>query len=150
MAEFKTSIEIEAPPEIVFAHLITPERMISWMGERADLEPLPGGRFAVDIGGVPFRGEYISVEEPRHVVVSWGMAGSDDFPPGTSRVEFTLEATHRGTTLHLVHSGLPEARAAGHGRGWAHYLARLTQAAQGNPPGLDPGFQQTNQRRAQA
>ncbi|MBV8716360.1 MAG: SRPBCC domain-containing protein [Chloroflexi bacterium] len=140
MAEFRTSIDIEAPPETVFAHLVTPERMVSWMGERADLEPVPGGRFAVDIGGVPFRGEYLEVEQPHRVVVSWGLAGSDDFPPGVSRVEFTLQPTPRGTTLHLLHTGLPESHAATHGLGWAHYLSRLQHSASGNPPGPDPGF----------
>ena len=145
MAEFRTSISIEAPPEIVFAHLVTPERMITWMGERADLEPLPGGRFAVDIGGFPFRGEYVAVEEPRRVVVSWGLAGSDDFPPGASQVEFTLEPTASGTTLHLVHSGLPDAYAATHRLGWDHYLDRLVQAAGGRPSGPDTGF--ANMRR---
>jgi uncharacterized protein YndB with AHSA1/START domain len=140
VAEFTTSIDIAAPPEIVFAHLVTPERMVRWMGERADLEPLPGGQFAVDIGGVPFRGQYLEIDQPRRVVVSWGLAGSDDFPPGASRVEFTLEPTPAGTTLHLVHAGLPEPYAATHGLGWAHYLARLQQAALGNPPGPDPGF----------
>jgi uncharacterized protein YndB with AHSA1/START domain len=149
VAEFKTSIDIEAPPEIVFAHLVTPERMITWMGERADLEPMPGGRFAVDIGGVPFRGEYLSVEAPRRVVISWGMAGNDDFPPGTSTVEFTLVPTQRGTTLHLVHTGLPKGAARRHGLGWRHYLSRLGQAAQGNPPGADPGFS-TQRRTARA
>jgi uncharacterized protein YndB with AHSA1/START domain len=148
VAEFRTSIDIEAPPELVFKHLITPERMLTWMGERAELEPSPGGRFAVDVGGVPFRGEYLEVDEPRRVVVSWGMAGNDAFPPGTSRVEFTLQPTPQGTTLHLVHTGLPETHASTHGLGWAHYLARLQQAAAGNPPGRDGGFQ-TQTRRAQ-
>lgn len=110
------------------------------MGERADVEPLPGGRFAVDIGGVPFRGEYLEVDEPRRVVVSWGLAGSDDFPPGSSRVQFTLERTPRGTTLHLLHTALPDAYAARHGLGWGHYLGRLQQTAGGTPPGPDPGF----------
>src|SRR5689334_10653891 len=114
--------------------------MVTWMGERADLEPLPGGRFAVDNGVVPFRGEYVAVEEPRRVVVSWGLAGSDDFPPGTWRVEFTLEPTDRGTTLDLVHRALPDPYAASHGLGWAHYLSRLLQAAAGRPPGPDTGF----------
>lgn len=140
MPEYSMSIDIEAPPEVVFAHLVTPERMVTWMGERADLEPLPGGRFAVDIGGVPFRGEYLEVEEPRRVVVSWGLAGSDDFPPGTSRVQFTLEPTSQGTTLHLLHTGLPDAYSVTHGRGWDHYLGRLRQASLGEAPGLDPGF----------
>ena len=140
MAEFRTSIDIEAPPEVVFSYLVTPQRMVTWMGELADLEPVPGGRFAVDIGGVPFRGEYVELDAPRCVVVSWGLAGSDEFPPASSRVEFVLEPTSRGTTLHLVHSGLPESHAATHGLGWGHYLARLHAAAGGLPVGPDPGF----------
>ena len=51
MADFSTSIDIEAPPDVVFAHLVTPERMVSWMGEHADLEPVPGGGFAVEPAG---------------------------------------------------------------------------------------------------
>jgi uncharacterized protein YndB with AHSA1/START domain len=140
VAEFRTSIDIDAPPEVVFAHLVTPERMITWLGERADLEPLPGGRFAVDIGGVAFRGEYVEIDAPRCVVVAWGLAGSDEFPPGSSRVEFVLEPTARGTTLHLAHSGLPETHANTHALGWKHYLTRLQAAASGMPAGADPGF----------
>jgi uncharacterized protein YndB with AHSA1/START domain len=140
MADYATSIDIAAPPEVVFAHLTTPERMVRWMGERADLHPLPGGRFAVDIQGVAFRGEYLEVEPPHRVVVSWGLAGSDDFPPGSSRVEFTLWPTPAGTTLRLLHTGLPETHARTHRLGWSHYLARLTRAARDDLPGPDPGF----------
>ncbi len=140
MAEYSTSIDIAAPMEVVFAHLTTPERMVAWMGERADLQPEPGGRFAVDIQGIAFRGEYLEVEPPHRVVVSWGLAGSDDFPPGSSRVEFTLSATPGGTTLSVLHTGLPDSHARTHGLGWEHYLARLARAARGELPGRDPGF----------
>lgn len=137
MADFATSIEIEAPPDVVFAHLVTAERMVSWMGQHAELEPIPGGGFAVDINGALVRGEYVEVDPPHRVVISWGMAGSDDLPPGSSRVEFTLTGTARGTALTLVHTGLPDPRAQGHARGWAHYLARLQLAAGGVNPGPD-------------
>ena len=60
------------------------------MGQRAELQAIPSGGFAVDINGVPVRGEYLEVDPPHRVVISWGMAGSDDLPPGGSRVEFTL------------------------------------------------------------
>lgn len=46
--------------------------MVSWMGERADLQPTAGGAFAVDVNGVPFRGHYLEVDPPRRVVISWG------------------------------------------------------------------------------
>jgi uncharacterized protein YndB with AHSA1/START domain len=144
MAEFSTSIDIDAPPEVVFAHLISGERILAWMGERAELDPVPGGRFAVDIKGVPFRGEYLEIDPPHRVVVSWGIAGSDDFPPGVSRVEFTLTPTPDGTALRLVHTGLPETHARGHAAGWANYLGRLQFTAGGSDPGVDtwsPGTQ---------
>src|SRR3979411_2497860 len=137
MVDFSTSIVIDAPPEVVFAHLVDAERMVTWMGERADLEPLPGGRFAVDINGVPFRGEYLEVDPPHRVVVSWGIAGRDDFPPGVSRGEFTLTAPPDGTALSLVHIGLPDAAARTHAAGWANYLGRLQLAASGSAPGVD-------------
>ena len=137
MAEFATTIHIDAPPEVVFAHLVDARRMVTWMGVTADLQPRPGGRFAVDVAGAAFRGEYVEIDPPRRVVVSWGIAGSDDLPPGSSRVEFTLTATGGGTELNLVHRGLPDARADGHATGWAHYLARLRVASADADPGPD-------------
>jgi uncharacterized protein YndB with AHSA1/START domain len=139
MADYSTSIEIEAPPEIVFAHLTTAEGMVAWMGQYADLNPTPGGAFVVDINGAPVRGEYLVVEPPHRVVVSWGMAGSEVLPPGASRVEFTLTATPGGTRLDLVHSGLPtDVQADRHATGWGHFLARLAVTAGGADPGPDP------------
>lgn len=138
MAEYSTSVDIDAPPEVVFAHLVTAEGMLAWMGQHADLHPIPGGDFAVDINGSPVRGSYLEVDPPHRVVVSWGVAGSEDFPPGSSRVEFTLTPVGNGTRLDLVHSGLPQPRADGHAKGWVHFLARLRVAAVGAAPGLDP------------
>jgi uncharacterized protein YndB with AHSA1/START domain len=135
--EFSTSIDIEAPPELVFAHLVDPRRMVAWMGQHAELEPEPGGRFAVDIDGVLVRGEYLEVDPPCRVLVSWGMAGTADLPPGSSRVEFSLVPTARGTRLTLVHRDLPDTRMRTHARGWDHYLDRLRVAAGGADPGRD-------------
>jgi uncharacterized protein YndB with AHSA1/START domain len=148
MAEFSTSIAIEAPPEVVFAHLVTEEGMVAWMGQHAELQPEPGGGFAVDINGLLVRGEYLEVDPPRRVVVSWGMAGSEDLPPGSSRVEFTLTATASGTALSLVHTGLPDSRAQGHAQGWTNYLERLLLAARGIDPGADTWSMGAGARRA--
>ena len=137
MADFSTSIEIEAPPEVVFAHLVNAEQMVSWMGQHAELRPVPGGEFAVDINGYLIRGEYLVVDPPHRVVVSWGMAGAEDLPPGSSRVEFILTPTSSGTNLDLHHTGLPEARASTHANGWHNYLTRLRSAAVGIDPGPD-------------
>jgi uncharacterized protein YndB with AHSA1/START domain len=149
MADFSTSIEIEAPPEVVFEHLVTEAGMVAWMGQHARLEPKPGGEFAVDINGALVRGQYVEVDRPHRVVVSWGMAGSEDLPPGASRVEFTLTPTVNGTVLDLVHTGLPDSRARGHALGWANYLGRLLLAASGTDPGVDTWAIDTEARTAE-
>jgi len=111
--------------------------MTAWMGQRAVLEPQPDGVFEVDIAGSPIRGRYREVERPCRVVVSWGVAGSDDLPPGASTVAFTLTSTARGTRVDVVHSGLPGPLLAGHADGWAHFLPRLVIVAQGRDAGRD-------------
>ncbi len=107
------------------------------MGQHAVLDPRPGGVFEVDIAGSPIRGEYLEVDRPHRVVVSWGVAGSDELPAGTSTVSFTLTDTGRGTRVDLLHSGLPEERVAGHVHGWTHFLPRLELVAVGGVPGED-------------
>jgi uncharacterized protein YndB with AHSA1/START domain len=145
MADFSTSIDIEAPPDVVFAHLVTAEKMVLWMGQHAELHATPGGEFAVDINGHLVRGEYLEVDPPHRVVVSWGMAGADDLPPGSSRVEFVLTPNATGTTLNLKHTGLPETRVKTHAAGWAAYLARLRATARGLDPGPDNSMAAINE-----
>lgn len=137
MAEHATSVEIDAAPGEVFDYLVTEAGMTAWMGQHAALEPRPGGGFAVDIAGYAVRGRYLEVERPRRVVVSWGVAGSLDLPPGASTVTFTLTPTAQGTRVDLVHSGLPNAELDGHADGWAHFLPRLRIAASGGDAGHD-------------
>lgn len=137
MAEFRDSIDIDASPETVFAYLTTNEGMTAWMGRHADLQPRPGGRFAVDIAGHPVRGEFLHVEPPTRVVVSWGFAGSDDLPAGASTVEFVLTRITGGTRVDLRHSDLPDAEVRGHADGWANFLPRLAVVGEGGDAGRD-------------
>jgi len=135
---FTTEVDLPAPPEEVFRHLTDPAAMVRWMGQHATLEPIPGGAFQVDINGVPVRGRYLEVDPPRRVLVSWGVAGSADMPPGATEVEFTLTPTPAGTRLRLVHRGLSAGQAEIHATGWRHFLPRLASAAAGGTPGPDP------------
>ena len=137
MAEYRDSVEIAAPPETVFDYLVTEAGMTAWMGQHAALDPRAGGLFAVDVAGHPIRGHYLHVERPVRVVVSWGIAGNEELPPGTSTVEFRLAPTGAGTRVDLTHSGLPPTAVAGHADGWTHFLSRLTVAAAGDDPGAD-------------
>ena len=89
------------------------------------------------------RGRYLEIDPPRRVVVSWGVAGNTELPPGATQVEFTLTPTPAGTHLRLVHRGLPPSQAPMHATGWNHFLPRLSLAAAGTDPGprpLEPGL----------
>ena len=132
-------VRIEASPETVFGFFVDPELMMRWKGVEADLEPIPGGRYRVNVTGHDIAvGEYVEVDPPRRVVFTWGWDGNEQVPPGSSVVEIDLAPDGDGTLVTLTHRGLPTGEGAGHAEGWEHYLARLAIAAKGGDPGPDP------------
>jgi uncharacterized protein YndB with AHSA1/START domain len=135
---YTTQVRIDAAPADVFPYLTDSELIVRWMGDWARLEPAPGGALAIDINGIPIRGEYLLVEPPHRVVFSWGAAGSDVLAPGSTTVEIRLRPDGAGTMLELVHRGLPPEERAQHDVGWSHFLERLVIVASGGDPGPDP------------
>ena len=135
---FTTSVRIAAPPADVFPYLTDAALVVRWMGDWADLQPTPGGTYAVDVNGVPIRGEYVAVDPPHRVVFTWGAAGNDTLAPGSTTVEIVLRPDGAGTVVDLVHRGLPPDEMPKHEVGWGHFLGRLVVAAAGGDPGPDP------------
>jgi uncharacterized protein YndB with AHSA1/START domain len=135
---YSTELRIAAPPADVFPYLTDASLMVRWMGDWAELDPTPDGPFVVDITGVPIRGRFVIVEPPHRVVFTWGAAGSDVLPPGSTTVEITLRADGDGTVLQLVHRDLPPEELPKHSAGWGHFLQRVAIAASGGDPGPDP------------
>lgn len=125
------TVWIEATPDRVFPFFTDPARITRWLGQAAELDPTPGGRFAVDVGDRPVRGAFVEVDPPRRVVFTWGDAGSAALPPGASRVEVDLTPDGGGTTVTLRHHGLTGAVRADHARGWPVVLGRLPAAVAG-------------------
>jgi uncharacterized protein YndB with AHSA1/START domain len=135
---------IAAPPATVFAFLTDPEKILSWMGTEVTAEAHPGGLYLLKgVGGSHARvarGAFREVVPVHRLAYSFGWEDDDQVPPGSGLVEIDLIERDGGTLLRLTHSGLPNAaRAAGHGKGWAHYLSRLAIAATGQNPGIDHG-----------
>ena len=118
------SLHIDAPPDVVFDCFCDPAALDTWMGDRAELDPRPGGSFAVDIDEMAVRGEFTVVERPTRLVFSWGCAGTD-VTPGASTVEVTLTEDRGGTELTLVHRDLPLSEISTHTTGWNRFLPRL-------------------------
>jgi uncharacterized protein YndB with AHSA1/START domain len=122
------SVRIAAPPEVVFNYFTDPRLMVTWIGERVDLDARPGGTFAVDFGEVAARGSYVVVEPPDRVVFTWGIPDDATMPPGSSTVEVVLVADGADTIVNLTHRDLPADREPSHREGWESCLAALAAA----------------------
>jgi uncharacterized protein YndB with AHSA1/START domain len=133
------AIRIEARPETVFEFFVDPEKMMRWKGERAELDPRPGGIYRVEMSDVVIaRGEYLAIDPPSRVEFTWGWEGQQAVPPGSSRVEVTFEPDGDGTVVRLRHFDLPAEERAIHEQGWVLFLGRLADAAVGRDPGPIP------------
>ena len=128
---YRDSIHIAAEPEAVFDYFTNAEALARWMGDRAVVDPRPGGQFTIFFADRRVEGRYLEVDRPRRLVISWGRAGSASFPPGTSVLEVTLTAHDSGTLVAIAHTGLPDSERHRHALGWRHYLSRLSLAAMG-------------------
>ncbi len=135
---YRTTLDIDAPPEQVFDHFVRPELLVRWMGDVARLEAAAGGVFSVDINGVLIRGHFVRVDRPRSIEIAWGELGNDAMPPGATRLRVTFEARGSGTRVALEHTGLKPGEQAKHAIGWPHFLDRLVIAGPGGDPGPDP------------
>ena len=132
---------IAAPRASVFAFLTDPDKIVQWMGTEATTEAHPGGMYLLKgVGSATARGTFREVVPVHRLAYSFGWAGNEEVSPGSSLIEIDLIEQDGGTLLRMTHSGLPNAATqASHGKGWAHYLGRLTEAATGRDPGPDRG-----------
>jgi uncharacterized protein YndB with AHSA1/START domain len=124
-------VSIEATPEEIFPYLVEPELLTRWLATWAEIDPQPGGSFAIDVRQNPVRGSYVAVEPPHRVVFTWGYPGNDSLPPGASTVEIRLRAQDNSTLVELTHRGLPPDRYDDHNRGWTELLSILAGVATG-------------------
>ena len=132
---------IAAPRASVFAFLTDPDKIVQWMGTEATTEVHPGGMYLLKgVGSASARGTFREVVPVHRLAYSFGWEGNEEVSPGSSLIEIDLIEQDGGTLLRMTHSGLPNATTqASHGKGWAHYLGRLTEVAAGRNPGPDRG-----------
>lgn len=131
---------LAASPDVVFEMFVDPDQLVRWIGLSADLEPQPGGRFRFEVVPGQFcEGEYVELDRPRRLVVTWGWTEpSMNVPPGSSRVEVDLTDQDGSTHLRLVHSHLPGDLRLLHDDGWNRFLGRLAAVLRGTEPASYP------------
>jgi uncharacterized protein YndB with AHSA1/START domain len=138
---------IAARPSIVFDALTTPEGIACWWGPDAgpvllaETDLRVGGRFRVrfrmlDGGEHESSGEYLEVERPKRLAMTWRWLGGNE-DPGESRLEFDLRDVSGSTELTLTHSRLhDEETRVSHEQGWSGALDKLERHFLTKPEGV--------------
>ena len=129
---------IAARPEIVFDAMIEPEGLRMWIGPDdgpvliAKSEARVGGKFRLrfrmlDGSEHEATGEYLEVERPAKLAMTWQWQNHDD--RAVSRIDVALRAVARGTELTFTHSQLPnDEERDGHRKGWNGAFKKLARA----------------------
>ncbi|ATE53830.1 SRPBCC family protein [Actinosynnema pretiosum] len=142
LAEFRAEVLIRAPRPEVAASLVEPERYERWFGAKVDIEPWPGGRFAMGGSDLdPSPGQVAAYEPDRMMRIAWGR----------STHTWELSDAEEGTTLVVTQSGFdPDHPPHGEWSGWLGGLAGLRRYHElpntppiwlpGDVPGLPEGM----------
>ena len=133
------TVEIDAPPERVFRLFTTPEELVRWWPDAAELEAREGGRLQLEFEGKgDVSGTVTRFEPPNALGFTWVRGVAPDVVTQVE-VEFT-ELDGGGTRVELRHTGweaVPENQVsewrAMHEAGWRHFLACLRDLAEGRP-----------------
>jgi uncharacterized protein YndB with AHSA1/START domain len=103
------TVEINKPPERVWAAITTAEGLSAWFGETATIDLRPGGAASMTWSGghrADMRVERI--EEPSVFGFTWHINGLPADDPRRTYVEFVLEPNGDGTKLTVTESGFSQ------------------------------------------
>ena len=142
------SVEIEASPETVWGILTDPGRFSAWMEGQVTFEPRAGSPFRAAFPNfhIVLSGEIVTLDpDARRLAVTWGIESgmqAEEFPAGSSLVEFHVRPAEFGCRVNLRHTGLPSAQAVQQqDGGWRFHLSRLNLMA--NRSDLGAGLERT-------
>jgi uncharacterized protein YndB with AHSA1/START domain len=128
----KHTVTLSAEPVRVYAALMDAEQHTGFTGERAEIDPQPGGAFRCY--GNYIKGVTLELEPGKRIVQAWR---SRNWPQGVySIVSFRLSRTSGGKTLlRFTQIGVPAADHDKKDKGWrTHYwepLRRFLASAKG-------------------
>ena len=119
MRSLKASCFLNRPPDIVYAHWISPETVIP-PAISLEIHAVVGGIYRIDIpGGVSMIGRFIELEPGRRLVYSWQWEGNSEI----TNVEVKFIDHYAGTEVKITHSGFTtEQSFRDHSLGWESYL----------------------------
>jgi uncharacterized protein YndB with AHSA1/START domain len=104
--EVVRSIEIKAPPSVVWRWLATPEALRSWISPNLEIDLRVGGAYRLrdESGdGTWISGHVLELVPEGKLILSWLEEGGDWVYP--ARLVIALEPTASGTRVTLAHDG---------------------------------------------
>ena len=119
------SIEIEAPPSVVWRWLATPEGLRRWISPNLEIDLRVGGAYRLLNPGEEtwISGTVLELVPEGELILSWLEEGGDWVYP--ARLVFSLTPTPVGTRVTLAHDGF-----AGIGKpGWPDTLRAYERGA---------------------
>ena len=142
------SADIAARPDTVWGFLSDAEGFSAWMEGEVTFEPRAGSPFRAVFPNyqIVLGGEIVALDpEARRLGVTWGIESgpqAEEYPAGSSLVEFHVRSDGAGCRVDLRHMGLSSAQAAREQEGgWRFQLSKLDLKA--NRIDLAAGLERT-------
>jgi uncharacterized protein YndB with AHSA1/START domain len=145
LGTIEREIYVEAPPEVVFEVVSSPDHVKEWWPDDARYEPTPGSQGEIvfgdrEAGGVVVAFSVVEALPPTTFSFRWTHPAGEAAAEGNSLlVTFDLRPQGRGTLLRMTETGFREMgwEAAvleeqyhEHVTGWDYYLPRLAPYAE--------------------
>jgi uncharacterized protein (TIGR03086 family) len=134
---YQTSVLVPRDPAGTFDLMTQPGGLRRWQAITARAALRAGGAYRCTIApGRTAIGSFAEVEPAERLVLTRSWEGGTGDQAGTCALSFTLAPASGGTMVRLTHEG-PAGNGADLADGWAHYLARLAEAAARGDAGPD-------------
>ena len=132
------TVDVQAPPDRVFALWTEPDQLVQWWPEAARFEPRAGGEVRFEFPQGHVSGEVTRFDPPNALGFTWIRS---DFPDYPTQVDVSITDLGEGRSrVELVHSGweaLPDEYVEQwkpiHEGGWVHFLRLLDDLVSGRP-----------------
>ena len=139
-ATIERELMIDAPPDVVYQVISTPQHLAQWWPDRADLEAVPGAAGSVSFGDPDAPAKVVPItvvdaDPSRRFAFRWVYEDDD---AAALLVTFELTPSDGGTLLRFTETGfrekgweiaVMEEQYRDHARGWDHFLPRLVDYA---------------------
>jgi len=127
---------LPGPITRVWDHLVKPELLQNWFGEKSTIEPRLGGAVRLMDGHI--RGTITQWAPPKKLAYTWNVFGPDDGPDTLSAypesyLTLTLEPHGEQVILRLAHMPVLERFEKQNAMGWHTFLDILTAALTQQP-----------------